>query len=159
MRIKILALGLTFLFFLGIMDLYSKSGQIDEVLLKGTIEAAESLVSPPYYVRISFNKATKEIYVKFKTPSSHKINYGDFWGRWRDNQWAVLQEFKKSKIPVSKITIETNYRDMSAQVKFIHLASHVDKYAKLSTDDLWLKTASVYQKSKKSNIWEKIELI
>ena len=158
MRIKILALGLACLFFLGTMGLYSKYGQIDEVLLKGTIEAAESLVSPPHDVRISFNKDTKEIYVKFKTPSSYKINYADFWGRWRDNQWIVLQEFKRSKISVSKITVETNYRDMSAQVKFIHLANHVDKYAKSSTDDLWLKTASVYQKSKKSNLWEKLHL-
>ena len=41
---------------------------------------------------------------------------------------------------------------------FIHSASHVDKYAKSSTDDLWLKTASVYQKSKKSNLWEKLHL-
>jgi len=157
MRTKFLFLGLTCLLFLGIMGLYSKAGQIDEVLLKGTIETAESRVSPPYNVRISYNKDSKAVYVKFKTPSSYKINFADFYRRWRDNQWIVLQEFKKAEIPVNKVTIETNHHDMSGQMKFVHLAEHVDKYAKKPSDELWIRTGTAYQKAKGSDKWEKVD--
>jgi len=130
--------------------------QIDETLLKGIIESAKSLVFPNKDVEVTYNTTTKEIYIKFKTPSWYKVNYSDFYLRWRDNQWVVLQEFKKANIPVNKVTVETNYVDMSGQLKFIHLAKHVDKYAKLPNDDLWLKTGEVYQKGKNSDKWEKI---
>jgi len=130
--------------------------QIDEVLLKGTIEVAESLVFPPNDVKITYNKSTKEVYVKFKTLSSYKVNFSDFYLRWRDNQWIVLQEFKKAKIPVSTVTVETNHYDMSGHMKFIHSAEHIDKYAKRSSDEMWLRTGEIYQKSKGSDKWEKV---
>ena len=155
MKTKILALGLIFLFFLGITNSYSK--QVDEALLKGTIEAAKSLVFPPHDVKVSYNKDTKAVYVKFRTPSSYKVNFADFYLRWRDNQWVVLQEFKKAEIPVNKVTVETNYQDMSGQLKFIHSAEHVDKYAKNPSDELWIRTGNAYQKAKGSDKWEKVE--
>jgi len=146
------------IFCLIIINSSAKSAsQIDEVLLKGTIEAAESLVFPPNDVRIIYNKNTKEVYVKFKTPSSYKVNYSDFYLRWRDNQRIVLQEFKKAKIPVSKVIVETNYHDMSGQLRITHLAEHIDKYSKKANDELWLRTGEMYQKAKGSDKWEKVE--
>ena len=131
--------------------------QVDEILLKGTIEAAESLVFPPNDVKVTYNVDTKEVYVKFKTPSSYKINYSDFYLRWRDNQWVVLQEFKRAEISVKKVTVETNHHDMSGHMKFIHSAEHIDKYAKKPSDEMWLRTGEIYQRSKGSEKWEKVE--
>jgi len=135
----------------------NSSFQIDETLLKGTIEAAESLVFPPNDVKITYNKNTKEVYIKFKTHSSYKVNYSDFYSRWRDNQWVVLQEFKRAKIPVNKVTVETNYHDKSGQLRVSHLAKHIDKYAKRASDDLWLRTGEMYQKGTRSEKWEKVK--
>ena len=145
-------------FSLIVLNLNFKSAtQIDEILLKGTIEVAESLVFPSNDVKITFNKNTKEVYVKFKTPSSYKVNYSDFYLRWRNNQWIALQEFKKAKIPVSTVIVETNHHDMSGHMKFTHSAEHVDKYAKRPSDEMWLRTGEIYQKSKDSDKWEKVE--
>lgn len=84
--------------FLIVLNLDSKVDiQVDEVLLKGTIEIAESLVFPSDNLKITYNKSTKEVNIKFKTPSSYKVNFSDFYLRWRDNQWVALQEFKKAK--------------------------------------------------------------
>lgn len=156
MKIKILALGLVYLFFMGMINSSSIVEEIDPVLLKGTIEAAKALVfSPnPNEVKLTYDKNTKGVYVKFKTSSIYKVNFSDFYLRWRDNQWVVLQEFKKAKIPVSKITVETNHHDMSGYMKFVHLAEHVDKYAKRPSDELWLRTGTAYQREKETDKWE-----
>lgn len=130
--------------------------QVNQVLLKGTIEACESLIFPSADAKVNYDNETKEVYVVFTTPASYKINYGDFYLRWRDNQWVVLQEFKKAKIKVNQITVETNHHDMSGQVKVTHLPADVDKYAKLPSDDMWLRTGTMYQKSKGSDKWEKV---
>ncbi len=130
--------------------------RINEVLLKGTIEASRSLVAPSTDATVTYNQETKELYVKFTTPSWYKVNYGNFYLRWRVNQWVVLQEFIKAGIPVAKVTVETNYDDGSGQLRFTHLSEHVLKYAKLPNDDLWLRTGTGSQKSKGSDIWEKV---
>ena len=151
------------LFSIGVFSLivlslnFKSATQTDEALLKGTIKAAEALVFPPNAVKIAFNKNTKEIYVKFKTPTSYKLNFSDFYLRWRDNQWIVLQEFKKAKIQVNMVTVETNHHDMSGHMKFTHSAEHADKYAKKPSDDMWLRTGEIYQRSKDSDKWEKVE--
>ena len=130
---------------------------VDKVLLNRSIEASESLVFPQNDVEVVYDEETKEVYVKFTTPASYKVNYADFYSRWRDNQWVVLQEFQKAEIPVEKVTVETNYPDMSGVLKISNSAEHIDEYAKSSNDDLWLRTATCYQKSKDSNEWKKLD--
>jgi len=130
---------------------------IDKILLDTSIESAESLVFPNNDAEVVYNEEIKEVYIKFTTPASYRVNYVDFYSRWRDNQWVVLQEFKKAKIPVEKVTVETNYPDMSGVLKISNSAEHIDEYAKSSNDDLWLRTATCYQKSKDSNEWKKLD--
>ena len=54
------------------------------------------------------------------------------------------------------ILIPTSDYDMSGVMKITHSAELIDKYAKLADDDLWLRTATTYQKSKGSDKWDKI---
>ncbi len=129
----------------------------DLILLNGTIEAAKSLVFPNYDVQITYDKNTSVVYVKFRTPASYKVNYSNFYERWSDNQWVVLQEFKRAEIPVSKVTVETNHNDMSGLLKMTTSAKHIDKYAKRASDDLWLRTSVSYQKAKGSKVWKKLD--
>lgn len=131
----------------------------DDILIKGTIAYTKDLVVPPYDVKITYDKKTRSVYVKFRSPVPYKLKYdfSDIWDRWRFNQWIVLQEFKKAEIPVSEVTIETNHHDGSGLLKVTNLAEHIDKYAKLPDENLWLRTATVYQKDKDSNEWYKIE--
>ena len=129
---------------------------IDKVLLDSSIEAAELLVYPNNDAEVFYDEKTKEVYVKFTTPASYRVNYADFYSRWRDNQWAVLQEFKKAQILVAKVTVETNYPDMSAVLRIANSAEHIDDYAKSGYDDAWLRTASCYQKKAGSNEWKKL---
>ena len=55
------------------------------------------------------------------------------------------------------VTVETNHHDMSGHMKFTHSAEHADKYAKKPSDDMWLRTGEIYQRSKDSDKWEKVE--
>ncbi|MCD4652761.1 toll/interleukin-1 receptor domain-containing protein [bacterium] len=131
--------------------------KLDEVLLQGTINSSKSLVFPNNNAAISYDQESQEIYVSFTTPRSYKVNSANFYLRWRDNQWVVLQEFNKSSIKVSKITVETNHHDGSGLLKISHAALHVDKFAKLANDDRWLKTATSFQKTSDSNDWKKLD--
>ena len=128
----------------------------DQVLLQGTIEAAESLVVPAEDVKVSYDAKTKTIHISFTTPPTYPVNYANYYLRWRDNQWVVLQTFKKANIPVDRVTVVTNYVDGSGLMRVTHLATHVDKYAKQPNDDLWLRTGISYQKLKESSNWEKV---
>ncbi len=135
----------------------AKSKPVDETLLAGTIKAAQDLVYPNQAVKITYNQKARSVHIRFTTLRSYKVNYADFYLRWRDNQWVVLQEFKKAKIPVNRVTVQTNYRDGSAVLRVTHAAAHVDKYAKLPSDDLWLRTGTSYSRKKVSTKWEKVE--
>lgn len=130
---------------------------IDRVLLAGTIKAAESLVFPSNKAKVSYNASAQHAHVSFTTPANYKRNLGDFFQRWRDNQWVVLQEFKRSNIRVKNVTVETNYVDGSGILRITHHAKHIDEYAKLPDDDLWLRTAESYQKRKGSIEWERVD--
>ena len=141
-----------------ILSIFTKPAYcIDSVLLDRSVETVESLIYPRNNVEVVYDERTKEVYVKFTTPASYRVDYTDFYSRWRDNQWVVLQEFKKAEIPVEKVTVETNYPDMSGVLKITNSAKHIDEYAKLSNDDLWLRTATCYQKYKDSNEWKKLD--
>lgn len=141
------------------MLVYTTEPVDDDILINGTISYIKDLIVPPYDVKITFDKKTRYVYVKFRTPVPYKLksDFSDFWDRWRFNQWIVLQEFKKAKIPVNEVAIETNHYDGSGLLKVTHLAEHIDKYAKLPDENLWLRTATVYQKDTDSNEWYKIE--
>lgn len=130
------------------------SGAVDEILVKGTINTAKSLIFPPNEVK--YDRKSKTVHVSFTTPKSYKENLADYYLRWRDNQWVVLQEFKKSGILVARVVVQTNYTDGSGILRFVHSAAHVDKYAKLANDDLWLKTATMHQRTKGSTKWEEV---
>ena len=129
----------------------------DEVLLAGTIRAAQGLVFPHQDVKISYDKKTLSLYVKFTTPKTYKRDYAHFYERWRDNQLTVLEEFKRSAIPVKYVVVTTNFLDGSGFLRFRHLAVHVEKYASLLSNDLWLKTGTLHLRSKGSRKWKKME--
>lgn len=131
----------------------------DDVLIKGTIAYAKDLVVPPYDVQISYDKDKKSVYIKFKTPLPYKLkdDFSDIHDRWRNNQWVVLQEFKKAHIPVANVTVETNLHDMSGIMKVTHSAEHIDKYEKLADDNMWLRTATIYIREIGSDKWERID--
>ncbi len=135
----------------------SLSGQSDDPVLAGTIKASEALVFPHNDVNITYDKSKREVYIKFTTPSSYKVNYSDFYLRWRDNQWVVLKEFGKARIPVDIVTVETNHDDMSGQMKITSKSEYIAKYAKLPNDEMWLRTASAYQKDKGSDKWVSVK--
>ena len=130
---------------------------IDDVLLAGTIRAAQELVFPPQDVKISYDKKTRSLYVKFTTPKTYKRDYTHFYERWRDNQLTVLEEFKRSAIPVKYVVVTTNFLDGSGFLRFRHLAVHVEKYASLLNNELWLKTGTLHLRSKGSRTWKKME--
>jgi len=129
--------------------------EVPRELIQGTIESAESLVFPHKNVKVSYNGQDRSVYVKFTTPRDYKVVWADYWLRWRDNQWVVLQEFKQADISVSKITVETNHHDGSAQVRVITEAKFVDKYAKKADPELWRRVTTIYQKGKDLK-WTKI---
>lgn len=133
------------------------SDQVDNVLLNGTISAAKSLVFPGNDVNVNYDENKRLIHVKFVLPISKNINYANMWLPWRDNQWVVLQEFKKADIMVNYVAVETNYLDGSGLVRITHQSKHVDKYAKLPNNDLWLRTGEFYQKGKNETKWSKID--
>lgn len=133
----------------------SDYGDIDEALLKRTLDTVTSLIFPPHDVDVFYHKDSNVVYIKFKTPFTY--NYGNFYERFRNNQWVALQAFKKANIHVEKITVETNHHDNSGILRITNMAEHVDKYAKLPNDDLWLKTAAAYQKGKGDNNWVRID--
>lgn len=129
----------------------------DDVLLSGTIEAAEGLIFPSNDASVSYDEEAQVITVRFKTPDSYKVDYSNFWQRWRDNQWVTLQEFKKASLPVRQVVVITDYVDGSADVKAATSAQHVDQYAKNASDELWLRTTTMHQRSSGTDEWEKIE--
>ena len=129
----------------------------DEVLLAGTIRAAQGLVFPHQDVKISYDNKTRSLYVKFTTPKTYKRDYAHFYERWRDNQLTVLEEFKRSGIPVKYVVVTTNFLDGSGVLQFRHLAVHVEKYAARLSNDMWLKTGTLHLRSKGSKKWKKME--
>ncbi len=128
--------------------------ELDEVLLKGTIEVARRGLYPQSNANVTYDKESQRVRVTFSTPQSYNVNYGDFYGRWRHNQWAVLQEFEKAAIPVSSITVETNFVDGSAVLRVTHKSDHIAKYANSASDEIWLRTGEMLMKSKGSNKWD-----
>ena len=129
---------------------------VHEGLIGETIKSAEALVLLSSDAKVSYKASTKHVKIAFTTPSDYKRDFSDFFHRWRHNQWVVLQEFKRSKIPVRTVTIETNYVDSGTIMRHTHSAAHVDKYAKLPSDDLWLKAAKSYQRNTGSEKWKKL---
>lgn len=128
--------------------------KIDSILLKGTIEASAALVYPHSEVSINYDAINHAIHVKFFTPKTYKVNFGDYYQRWRHNQWTVYQEFRKAlEIPVKSVTVETNFEDGSAILKITHLAEHVEKYANSTSDELWVRTGEFLMKKSGSNEW------
>ncbi len=102
----------------------------------------------------------KLVYIKFRTPSLYRLraDFDDIWDRWRNNQWVVLHEFRKAKISVDVITVEINHHDMSGLVRVTHNAEHIDKYATLADDNLWLRKATVYQNNiQGTGEWVKVD--
>ncbi len=141
------------------VDMLNTEPVDDDILIHGTISYVTDLIVPPYDVKITYDKKTRSVYVKFRTPVpyKYKYDYSDVWDRWRFNQWIVLQEFKKAKIPVSEVTVETNHDDGSGIMKITHSAEHIEKYAKLADENLWLRTGTFYQKEIGSDKWERID--
>jgi hypothetical protein len=135
----------------------AKSKPVDDILVAGTIKAAKGLVYPNQDVKITYSKKVRSVHVRFTTPKSYKVKYADFYLRWRDNQWVVLQEFKKAGISVVRVTVDTNFHDGSAVLRAVHSATHVDRYAKRPNDDMWLRTGTLYSRSKDSTKWVKLD--
>jgi hypothetical protein len=135
-------------------EITSSVTEIDSILLKGTIEAAEALVYPHSEVNINYDVSNHAIHVTFFTPKTYKVNFGDYYQRWRHNQWTVYREFRKAlEIPVKVVTVETNFEDGSAILKITHLAEHVEKYANSASDELWVRTGEFLMKESGSNEW------
>lgn len=136
----------------------TEAASSDDALLAGTIEAAEELVFPPYDASVTYDPTSKVVTVRFTTPASYKIDYANFWLRWRDNQWTVLQQFKEASIPVDKVVVITNYHDQAAsEVRAETSAESIDRYARSTSDELWLRTTTMHQRVKGEVEWSKIE--
>ncbi|MFH1251116.1 MAG: hypothetical protein V1715_08460 [bacterium] len=122
------------------------------------IKSAKGLVFPNNNVSISYDAKSQEVYIKFTTPSNYKINYALYYLRWMDNQWVVLQEFKKENAPVKNIAVETNYKDNSGFLIVTHSARDVDQYAKPNTYERWMNRGQFLSKGKNDTEWKKLDL-
>jgi len=122
------------------------------------IRSAKGLVFPNNDVSITYNDSTQNIFIKFTTPASYKINYALFYLRWMDNQWVVLQEFKKENVPVKNLTVETNFKDNSGFLRITHSAEDVDQYAKINMYERWINRGQFLLKGKNDARWKKVDL-
>lgn len=145
------------LFFISSDTQSKKNAVLKQILLEVTLKQAETFVFPRIGVEVTYNEETKEVYVKFLTPNTYEVDTTNVYGRWRDNQWAVLQVFKNSNILVHDVTVETNLIDTDGFMKFAHSAHHVDQYAKLVEDEPWFAKATSSVRMKESDEWELIE--
>lgn len=130
---------------------------LGQSLLEKTVHAAKTNIFPSNDASVNYDTSTKQVHISFTTPQDYEGDSGDEYRRWRRNQWAVLQEFMLSKIPVDSVIIETNDVDGKYLIRYKHTARHVDKYGDIHGNRLWLRTARGTQKRIGSDKWEKIE--
>lgn len=142
---------------LGGLPLSSGAAGIDQDLLERTVTAAEANVVPPLDVKVIYEPLTEHVYVSFKTPPDYKGSSDDSYRRWRSNQWSVLQEFMLSRIPVKFISVETNDPDNQRLIRYTHSSRHADKYGDIHENKLWLRTATIAEKKRGSDVWEKMK--
>lgn len=135
----------------------SLAQEIDQALLEKTVKTATSNIFPSNDAHVLYEPLTQEIYITFTTPSGYKESTDDPYYRWRRNQWAVLQEFKLSRIPVEKVSVETNDINGERLIRYTHTATHSDKYGDIHENRLWLRTARGKQKRLGEDQWEKIK--
>lgn len=133
------------------------SEAVDATLLEKTIMSATSIMSPSNDASISYDTEAKHVYISFTTPLNYRVSSADAFSRWRHNQWVVLQEFKLSKIPVARITIESNLLEGKGSRRYTHTAENSDTYGDLKSNRFWLKTAIVEEKKADADTWEKIK--
>lgn len=142
------------LFFLPTDTSTRKEAVLQNILLDTTLKQAALLVFPRIGVEVTYNEEIQEANVKFLTPNTYEVDLTNIYGRWRDNQWAVLQAFKNSNIAVQNVAVETNFIDTEGFMKFVHIADHVDEYATMVDDEAWLDTATIYERANESEEWE-----
>ena len=143
--------------FLASIPFSADAADINQALLERTIAGAKSFMSPSDDASASYDPETKHLYISFTTPPDYKTSQADYYERWRHNQWVFLQEFRLSKIPVKSVTIETNLVDSEGSLRYTHKAVHVDKYADLHSDGLWLRTGKAFKKKPGSDKWEALD--
>ncbi len=151
---KVLWLAIGWIFILPPM---SQATGIDRDLLERTVVAARANVFPSKDVKVIYEPMTEHLYISFTTPKDYKRSSGDSVWRWRSNQWSVLQEFMLSRIPVKFVSVETNDLEEERQLRYTHTHLHTDKYGDIRENRLWLKTATITEKRRGSESWEKIK--
>ncbi len=135
----------------------ANAGTVDAMNLERTIKAATALVAPSENASVSYEAETEHVSVSFSTSPNYQEATVDAYRRWRINQWAVLQEFMLSRIPVKSISVETNRIEDGTLVRYTHSKRHSDKYGDIHGNKLWLRTGRVMEKPKGSDTWEKVK--
>ena len=130
---------------------------LDPMNLERTIKSATALIAPSENARVDYNAEIEHVSLSFSTSSDYPEASGDAYRRWRINQWAVLQEFMLSRIPVKTISVETHRLEDGVLVRYTHSKRHSDKYGDIHSNKLWLRTGRVMQKPNGSDVWEKVK--
>jgi len=139
------------------IPLSSEATEFNQALLERTISGAKTFMSPSDDASVSYDVETEHLFISFTTPGNYSQSEEDYYERWRHNQWVFLQEFRLSRIPVKWVTIDTNLVDGEGFLRYTHKALHVDKYADLYSDSLWLRTGKASKKKPGSDKWEALD--
>lgn len=135
----------------------SHAATVDPMNLERTIKSATNLIAPSDNATVSYDAETEQVFLSFDTKPDYNEATGDAYRRWRINQWAVLQEFMLSRIPVKFISVETQRTEDGTLVRYTHSKRHSDKYGDINGNKLWLRTGRVMQKVSGSDTWEKVK--
>jgi len=137
------------------------AAEVSPSLLERTIAGAKTFMSLSDDVKVSYDSEAEHLHIAFTTPENYTESEEDRFERWRHNQWVFLQEFRLSKIPVKWVSIETNLVNGEGLgeglLRYTHKAVHVDKYADLYSDSLWLRTGKASRKKPDSKQWEALD--
>jgi len=148
---------LSLIAFLFVFTPITPANAVGSTILERTIKSATTLIVPTENASVSYDAEKEHISISFSTGPDYREGAIDLYRRWRINQWAVLQEFKLSKIPVKMISVETNRTEDGTLVRYTHSKRHSDKYGDIHSNKLWLRTGRVMEKSPNSETWQKIK--
>lgn len=148
--------GLLALLVAGCVTEAAATGPADPDRLGQALFAANAQVVPAVGRRVTYDTGARTIRIVFTTPADFRIDYQDFWWRWRRNQAAVLAVFDQAEIAVEAVAVETNHTDGSGRVRVVSSPDVVRRHAARAAQ-AWLQSSEMFQQRAGTAEWEPVQ--